>query len=82
MEIPKYEKIYEEDLKTKESEEVKNGNRSEREAIYNSSLAPYILLAVLRVLLTLVPQTGYIQPDEYFQSIEIVNGKSHQKYLL
>ncbi|XP_054266608.1 GPI mannosyltransferase 4-like [Macrosteles quadrilineatus] len=39
----------------------------------NLSLAPYALLAFLRIALTLLPQTGYIQPDEYFQSIEIVN---------
>jgi hypothetical protein len=41
----------------------------------NLSLAPYTLLVFLRVVLTLLPQTGYIQPDEYFQSIEIINGK-------
>lgn len=32
------------------------------------------LLVVLRIALTLVPQTGYIHPDEFFQSIEVVAG--------
>lgn len=34
----------------------------------------YWVLAALRFFLTLVPQTGYIHPDEYFQSIEVVSG--------
>lgn len=33
----------------------------------------YIGLALLRILLVF-PQTGYIHPDEYFQSVEIVTG--------
>lgn len=35
----------------------------------------YYLLAALRIILVLVPQTGYIHPDEYFQSIEVLSGK-------
>lgn len=34
----------------------------------------YWILAALRILLTLVPQNGYIHPDEYFQSIEVISG--------
>ncbi|XP_034183919.2 phosphatidylinositol glycan anchor biosynthesis class Z [Osmia lignaria lignaria] len=34
----------------------------------------YWVLAALRIILTLIPQTGYIHPDEYFQSIEIISG--------
>ncbi|EFN88229.1 GPI mannosyltransferase 4 [Harpegnathos saltator] len=34
----------------------------------------YWILAVLRIALTLVPQTGYIHPDEFFQSIEVISG--------
>jgi hypothetical protein len=40
----------------------------------NLSLVPYWFLAFLRVVITLLPQNGYIHPDEYFQSIEIVAG--------
>lgn len=36
----------------------------------------YWFLAGLRVILTLIPQTGYIHPDEYFQSIEVISGES------
>lgn len=35
----------------------------------------YLALALLRILV-MFPQTGYIHPDEYFQSIEIVTGKN------
>jgi hypothetical protein len=38
------------------------------------SLVPYWFLAFLRVVITLLPQSGYIHPDEYFQSVEIVAG--------
>lgn len=47
----------------------------ESEHTVKLSLTSYWLLVVVRIVLTLLPQTGYIQPDEYFQSIEIVTGK-------
>ncbi|XP_003485757.1 GPI mannosyltransferase 4 isoform X1 [Bombus impatiens] len=34
----------------------------------------YWILVILRIILTLIPQTGYIHPDEYFQSIEVISG--------
>ncbi|KAF7394884.1 hypothetical protein HZH66_008058 [Vespula vulgaris] len=34
----------------------------------------YWILAIFRILLTFVPQTGYIHPDEYFQAIEVISG--------
>ncbi|KAH6943678.1 hypothetical protein HPB50_025600 [Hyalomma asiaticum] len=34
----------------------------------------WIALAILRVCLVLYPQTGYIHPDEFFQSTEVVAG--------
>ncbi|XP_003707649.1 phosphatidylinositol glycan anchor biosynthesis class Z [Megachile rotundata] len=34
----------------------------------------YWVLAALRIILTLIPQTGYIHPDEYFQSVEVISG--------
>ena len=36
----------------------------------------YMFLAFIRVLLTLLPQTGYIHPDEFFQSTEVLAGES------
>ncbi|KAL1123275.1 hypothetical protein AAG570_002361 [Ranatra chinensis] len=38
------------------------------------SLVPYWFLAALRIGLTLIPQIGYIHPDEYFQSVEVFSG--------
>lgn len=34
----------------------------------------YIILLILRFVLTLLPQTGYIHPDEHFQYPEVVYG--------
>lgn len=34
----------------------------------------FVVLLISRVLLTLLPQTGYIHPDEFFQSAEIIAG--------
>ncbi len=39
------------------------------------NLSLYWLLACFRVILTLIPQTGYIHPDEYFQTIEVIAGE-------
>ncbi|GJQ79994.1 hypothetical protein Trydic_g9467 [Trypoxylus dichotomus] len=38
----------------------------------------YKLLCLARILLVLIPQTGYIHPDEYFQSIEILAGDAFE----
>ncbi|XP_006607828.1 GPI mannosyltransferase 4 [Apis dorsata] len=34
----------------------------------------YWILVIVRIILTFIPQTGYIHPDEYFQSIEVISG--------
>lgn len=34
----------------------------------------YAWLAFLRVFLTLLPQNGYVHPDEFFQSVEVLSG--------
>jgi hypothetical protein len=47
----------------------------------NLSLVPYWFLVLLRVVITILPQNGYIHPDEYFQSIEIVAGVSSTSLL-
>uniref|UniRef100_A0A8D8YRR3 Mannosyltransferase n=1 Tax=Cacopsylla melanoneura TaxID=428564 RepID=A0A8D8YRR3_9HEMI len=39
-----------------------------------SDLTVYWIAAGLRVVLTLLPQSGYIHPDEFFQSTEVVIG--------
>lgn len=41
----------------------------------NKYLRTYVILVALRVCLVFVPQLGYIHPDEFFQSVEIVAGK-------
>lgn len=62
------------DAKTRYSEDTAT---NESEHVSKLSLAPYWFLVVVRIVLALLPQTGYIQPDEYFQSIEIVTGKNY-----
>lgn len=37
-------------------------------------LVIYVGLACTRIFFALSPQTGYIHPDEYFQSLEVVLG--------
>lgn len=34
----------------------------------------YLFLAFLRVVFIFIPQTGYVHPDEFFQTTEIING--------
>lgn len=40
------------------------------------SLATYIVLAFVRIVFIFIPQYGYIHPDEFFQSSEVVTGKN------
>lgn len=35
----------------------------------------YIILAIIRILLVFIPQFGYIHPDEFFQSMEVMAGE-------
>lgn len=42
-------------------------------------MAPRVLwgsLSLLRLLWCLLPQTGYVHPDEFFQSPEVMAGKA------
>lgn len=41
----------------------------------------YCVLVIVRLLLVMVPQSGYIHPDEFFQTTEIIAGKLTQKVL-
>jgi hypothetical protein len=38
----------------------------------------YTVLVILRFVLVFIPQFGYIHPDEFFQTTEVVAGKSIQ----
>lgn len=42
---------------------------------YNSYLKVYWFVVLLRIVLVFIPQTGFIHPDEFFQSIEVLAGK-------
>ncbi|XP_055537840.1 GPI mannosyltransferase 4 [Wyeomyia smithii] len=42
-----------------------------------TSLVSYYILCFLRVVLVFVPQTGYIHPDEFFQSVEVIVGDEY-----
>lgn len=35
----------------------------------------YFLFIVIRIVLVFIPQCGYIHPDEFFQTTEVINGK-------
>lgn len=40
-----------------------------------NELITYFVLVVIRVLFVFIPQNGYIHPDEFFQSAEIISGE-------
>lgn len=40
----------------------------------NTSLFTYFVLCAVRVLLVFLPQIGYIHPDEFLQTVEVVSG--------
>lgn len=44
--------------------------------IKNFSLITYFCLVVIRIVLVFIPQYGYIHPDEFFQTAEIVSGEN------
>lgn len=35
----------------------------------------YIFTVIVRIVLVFLPQTGYIHPDEFFQTVEPMAGK-------
>lgn len=43
--------------------------------IENKLLRNYYILVFVRICLVFVPQIGYIHPDEFFQSVEVMAGK-------
>lgn len=43
--------------------------------IKNFSLFTYFVLVAARIALVFVPQYGYIHPDEFFQTSEVIAGK-------
>ncbi|KAM7343274.1 phosphatidylinositol glycan anchor biosynthesis class Z [Cochliomyia hominivorax] len=40
----------------------------------DENLCTYLFFAVLRVVLVFIPQLGYVHPDEFFQTVEVING--------
>ncbi|XP_012225146.1 GPI mannosyltransferase 4 isoform X2 [Linepithema humile] len=44
------------------------------EAPVRRKIGLYWILVAFRIALTFAPQTGYIHPDEFFQSIEVISG--------
>lgn len=41
----------------------------------NKYFKTYVYLAIIRVCLVFLPQLGYIHPDEFFQSLEVIVGE-------
>jgi uncharacterized membrane protein len=42
--------------------------------VKNFSLITYFGLVALRIVLVFIPQYGYIHPDEFFQTAELISG--------
>lgn len=47
----------------------------QNETINNKYIRTYFILVAIRIFLVFIPQLGYIHPDEFFQSVEIVVGE-------
>lgn len=62
-------------MRNKENGRGASGDRKETNG-FQKEIIPYWIFGALRVVLTILPQTGYIHPDEYFQSIEVIAGES------
>lgn len=41
----------------------------------DKNIRTYFVLVIVRVLLVFIPQFGYIHPDEFFQSMEVMAGE-------
>lgn len=41
----------------------------------NFSLYTYFFFILIRIVLVFLPQYGYIHPDEFFQTTEVITGK-------
>nr|XP_019564209.2 LOW QUALITY PROTEIN: GPI mannosyltransferase 4 [Aedes albopictus] len=59
------------------SEEPKRTMDSKSIKSKAASLGSYYILCFLRVAMVFVPQVGYIHPDEFFQSVEVVAGDEY-----
>ncbi|CRK94987.1 CLUMA_CG008475, isoform B [Clunio marinus] len=55
---------------------MKNINKYTK--IKNFSLLTYYALVVIRIVLVFIPQYGYIHPDEFFQTSEVISGETFQ----
>lgn len=40
----------------------------------DNDIVHYVVLAFIRIVLVFIPQFGYIHPDEFFQTIEVMAG--------
>ncbi|KAH1029368.1 hypothetical protein HUJ05_002624 [Dendroctonus ponderosae] len=49
-------------------------HKTKKSSHSNSHLLIWVLAAI-RILLVVIPQLGYIHPDEYFQSMEVLAGR-------
>lgn len=61
---------------------MKNGLRKMKLSKYiriittnDKNIRIYFVLAIVRIVLVFNPQFGYIHPDEFFQSMEVMAGK-------
>lgn len=47
---------------------------SKRRSNADENWCTYLFFAVLRIVLVFIPQLGYVHPDEFFQTVEVING--------
>lgn len=60
------------------SENIKNISKNEKfvRSRESFSLFTYFFFILIRIALVFIPQYGYIHPDEFFQTTEVITGNS------
>lgn len=47
--------------------------------VKNFSLLTYYVLVAARIVFVFLPQNGFIHPDEFFQTVEVISGRLRRK---
>lgn len=62
-------------IKTRQNEGYLRKKEQFRVNNKNFHIFTYFLFIVIRIVLVFIPQYGYIHPDEFFQTTEVINGE-------
>lgn len=73
--------IHKKDIPSRDIYEPRENNRNilKRRSFVKSkeliSFGSYFFFVIIRIVLVFIPEYGYIHPDEFFQTSEVISGK-------